>query len=497
MENLKPIESFEEGEKIEPEKNFPKITKNYELYLENDNYSITIEITSNQIISFKAFQINNISYFIYFKEYKYEELLKIFLLQKEYYDNISKIFKFLDNSLSRKKCSLNQGNDKKELKLIIKKTLDYEEIECSISLNKKKLTNEEMIKVLFNEIKEIKLKLLKNNNNNNINNKDKKPENLGIIDRLLEYKNTNNNSFYLSSDNYSYYTFVAYIGLTDNIEYLVYNSLEEKYNINIMRIKDKKNIISLKGHKEKILSIKYYKKDNKTDYLSSKDKNEIIIWDIQNNYNKKFIIQNKIESFLFLFNLFEKDFILLSYKNKNNELYEFKENFPFVKYIFGIKEEKNKTYMILTWFYKNKYYIIELCEKNIFINNIFEDECYAELINANSISGYLYNENYLCVGSKNFGCIRIWDLINKIQIKRIDIPSFAIQEIIYWNNTYSIIRSYDRNNTSNYLFIVNLEEGKIVKRIYASSLCVQKISITQLGECLISSENNYINLYSM
>ena len=146
----------------------------------------------------------------------------------------------------------------------------------------------------------------------------------------------------------------------------------------------------------------------------------IIIWDIQNNYNQKYIIQSDYSSLildaLLLFNYNNKDYILLSssFKNEYSKLYEFKDKTPFVKNIY--ETNKNNTAYMIPWLYNNKYYIIECCPYKISINNIFEDENYTNLSkNPERVHpcGYIYNNNYLCVSDRNNKYIRIWDLVNK------------------------------------------------------------------------------------
>ena len=114
-----------------------------------------------------------------------------------------------------------------------------------------------------------------------------------------------------------------------------------------MRIKDKTIIISLKGHNNKTSVIRYYIKDNKEEYILSCDENKlIIIWDIQNNYNKKYIIQIKyyvyIQEALLLYHIFNKNYILISNTNEYSKLYEFKDNTPFIRNIYGTNENKTK-----------------------------------------------------------------------------------------------------------------------------------------------------------
>ena len=151
-----------------------------------------------------------------------------------------------------------------------------------------------------------------------------------------------------------------------------------------MRINDKTIISSLKGHNTYVLFIKYYIRNNKEEYLLSCDRNQlVIIWDIQNFYNKKYTIQQKysdrIYDALLLFNIFNNDYILLSTvcPREYTKLYEFKENNKFIRNIYGTNT--HCTYCMIPWFYQNKYYIIECTDYKISINNLFEDETYANL----------------------------------------------------------------------------------------------------------------------
>ena len=117
-------------------------------------------------------------------------------------------------------------------------------------------------------------------NNENIEFKGN-PENLKLKENIT---NNHSNTGYLCQ-------FDVYIGIKDNIEYIVYNN-KNNYNIEIMRIKEKRIINSLKGHNTNVRVIKYYKKENKEEYILSSDENKLnIIWDIENNYNIKYKIK--------------------------------------------------------------------------------------------------------------------------------------------------------------------------------------------------------------
>ena len=559
--------------------------KEYELNLEKDTYLLKIDIISKERISFNIRQINNISYYYFYQEYDYQTLIKELVLPAQHYDNIEKIYKFYDTSIEKKKVVLNYDKEKKEMILLLKINIMFDEIESKLYLKENQLTNEEMIKILFNEIRDIKTKKLLplnpiNNENNNIkentnnkelinliNNKDDiinklvtknekmelqikelKEENKKIkesLDKCLKYidEKTNekkkeeelkqkikeeNENFIKQNINVEFKEnpqnlklrdtlttnatscdqrakFTVYIGLQDHIEYLVYNN-KNNNNLDIMRIRDKTVINSLKGHNANTIVIRYYSKDNKEEYLLSSDKNKlVIIWDIQNFYNKKYTIQaqysSNIYDALLLFNVFNKDYILLSNSasNEYSKLYEFKENTPFVKNIHGTND--HTTYFMIPWFYNNKYYLIECSDNKIYINNIFEDENYANLSmdpEGSHYCGYLYNDNFLCVSDYDQQFIRIWDLAKKVIYKQINYDGTDCSyEIIPWNVNYSIF------GCDSSFVIININDGKMVKKIDNSNLGeirgIKKIKMGQLGECLIcsGSSGNSIQLYSL
>ena len=592
---------------INNKENYLLESKEYELKLDNDIYLLKMELKLNDIISLKIRQINDLSFYYYSKDYKYDNLAKLLLLNKDYYDNISKIYKFFDKAISKKKVKLIKTKEK-QIILLLKNIIEFEEVDCKLNLNEMTITNEEMIKILFNEIREIKIKNISNNKDNkeeknnkkyedleskinkltekinllseknqkdkkenekrisiltekvNIlleeNKKDKKEYELKInllnekVNLLIEenkklqklsYKfekilnermnkinkekeendnfikkninvdfkdNPQNLKFneYLTSNHSAanLANFDVYIGLKDHIEYLIYNN-KSNYNLEIMRIKDKTIITSLKGHNSKTRVIRYYSKDNKEEYILSCDKDKlVIIWDIQNNFNKKYTIQSKykgnINDALLLFNIFNNNYILLSseYNNEYSKLYEFKEKTKYVKNIYRTNE--NNTYFIIPWLYKNKYYIIECGYQIISVNNMLEDENYAILKkdpDSNHFWGYIFNDNYLCVSDSDNKFIRIWDLVNKIIYKQIRYEADYSFGIIPWNNIYTIVACFDC------FVIINIEESKMVKKVKLENtnpwlLTIRKIKTIQLGECLIGSDSyNNIRLFSL
>ena len=123
--------------------------KEYELNLEKDTYLLKIDIISKERISFNIRQINNISYYYFYQEYDYQTLIKELVLPAQHYDNIEKIYKFYDTSIEKKKVVLNYDKEKKEMILLLKINIMFDEIESKLYLKENQLTNEEMIKANY------------------------------------------------------------------------------------------------------------------------------------------------------------------------------------------------------------------------------------------------------------------------------------------------------------------------------------------------------------
>ena len=300
--------------------------------------------------------------------------------------------------------------------------------------------------------------------------------------------------------------FEVFIGLKDKIEYIVYQNQNDK-NLNIMRIIDKIIITTLKVGKI-ITIIKYYMKNINEDYLlSSYSTNLINIWDIQKNYSLKYKLEPRyienIHHAILLFNINNKDYMLLSTTSKDNyersKLYKFEDGTPFDKDIYN--SNKNRTNYMISWLYNKKYYIIGLCDGCISINNIFEDENYAHLSKepeGKHRSGFIYKENNLCVNDSTKSNIRIWDLINKTIIKEITYPVLYGLETISWNDKYAIVGCKD------FFVIINIEQKEVsnIEVKDGQVFGIKKIKINKYGECLIASVSrqffaigvNYIDL---
>ena len=569
-------------------------SKNYELKLNLDIYSISMELLSDKIICFKAKKKNNPTMSNYSKDYKYEELIKKLILPKDYYDSIDKIFKFYDLSLQKKKVFLKEDKNKKLLKLSLKKVLDYDEIECNLELYEKQVNKEEIIENIYSSISDIKtnndditnkissifelIKAIKDENDeikknmklileenknfkNSINLLKNENEEIKNNIKLLNKENRNNfekidiklnvlvndnkifkNNFenykeylnkkiieekenkknlekinslpelhfqeYLIDDiKYPYYEF--FIGLIDNIEYLIFTKWENhKYPLFVMKIKENKIIKKIlddvdwdRGGK-----IKYYNTKNKEEFILSNSRKAIIVFDIHDNYEKKYCIEisnatNIIEALF----INDKNYIILKsqkYGDKEGQigLYELKKkNYCLIDYLYETESnEELPVENINLWTYNNKHYCILYPFKNnkIPIINIFEEEYYGTLFiqGFEPKTGYIYNDYLYTIDKYNY-YLRIWDLINKIQYKQIYFGTKGY-DIISWDKNYALILSNEFFN------FIDLEKGEIAKKIetYNNERYIKKIYLNDLGECLlcldvVSSRKGNIGLY--
>ena len=310
--------------------------------------------------------------------------------------------------------------------------------------------------------------------------------------------------------------FEVFISYKDCKEYIIIPNIN--YKLEIFSLLNNKKIISLKGHEDYISSLRYFinKKDYK-EYLKSIEKKiRVIIWDITNNYNIKYDIDD-IEN-----NLIED--CLLVFPINNNENYFIISEFcisddygktDFFSKMFSLNDGhfikniyNNFNYYtirhLLSWYNKknDKYYIIYLTSDNIIIYNLLEDELYAELGNHSEANyfGYLYtkdNNDYLCTSIFLEGYINIWDLYNKNIYKSIDTKINKLNYIIEWNTKYII--ALDGINKS--LKIIDLDTNKVIsnlKRRHMKPKFVKKLYHPIYGESLIIvEEDNSLRLWSI
>ena len=287
--------------------------------------------------------------------------------------------------------------------------------------------------------------------------------------------------------------FDVFIGVRDHVYYVIYNNTRN-YNIEIMNIFNRKIVKSLSGHQAKTSVIKYYLHSVKTEYILSCDTNsKAMIWDVADDFSIKYILRmsdiGRIKDAILLFGIQNKNYLIISRHNNEEftKLYELSKDTPYVRKI--MKSNKNVTYKLIPWKYKDKYYLIELCKGFINIKNIFEDENYARFKMEKGddftyISGYITIDNQLVVNNSYNKTIVFLDLIEKAEIKTINY-SHPAYSLISWNDKYALL-------IGTYIEFIDLENKKISdKKIsYQNTLYgAKKIKNQLLGEALITSDD--------
>ena len=512
-------------------------------YLLTNKKSFLININKIKYELILAFKTDTINFTIIENDNKdifYENTYDLYTIQNildlsnknSCFDGIVKLY---DKAIINKDLSLILKNEKMLIR--IKRIVDYEEniydIELYKTIKNKEIITSELLsdlnllkndfQKLLNENKILKedIKNLKNEMNILCTYKEESEKKLEIMEqklkKLLIYNSNNiqkdikNNSpenlsykydVIINNQNNYLCIFDVFISLNDKIEYLAYGN-KITNNIDIMNLRNNTLSKLLIGHIRGIRTLKYFLNETfQKDYLISSDKNQIIIiWDISSNYNILHKINTEyfgnICSTLLLFSINNNDYILTSsaHNNEHTRIYSFKEG----NFIKNIKNtEKNQTLNLIHWIYNNKNYIIELCANKISINNLLNDENYAELIaepESFHQSGFIYKENYLYCSSEK-GFIRIWDLKNKIFTNSIQVQG-CVYGIILWSNEYLISANY----TNNSLDIVDIEKCKVINQIKTTheesgKVCfLKKIHHSNYGKCLLSSGDNTIKIY--
>lgn len=371
-----------------------------------------------------------------------------------------------------------------------------------------KIINENIITNKFNYIMDISNKINKKINSekyseymNKKNYKFKSNPNLKFNTYIVK-----NNDSHGKND-----TFEVYLSYKDNKDYFVSPNMKT-HNLDIYTLIDNKKIISLKGHKNYITTVKYFFNDRDcNEYLISADHNKIvIIWDITNNYDMKIQIYTKykkdINSCILSFLCNYGNFIITSTEHSSPYLEKaatkvFSLNSGnFIKYISG--SNKTMTYYLLNWHNKksNKYYVIQFTDKKILISNLLEDEIYSEISNRSEFGYILYenNKEYLCFSSPFEKCINIWDLNDNCMFKIIYLEIGYSFKALPWNNKYIIC--YDRFDQ--FFKIIDIINERIISKMknieFKELLNIKKIKHPIYGEALLSChKDNSIKLWTI
>ncbi len=309
--------------------------KEYELLLNREKIKLTMKINPEEVILFKVKNKNN----LYLKEYKYNELIKTFLLVKDYYNNINKVFNFLDISFSRKKISLLDDKDQTIIKLKLKKNIDYDKVDCYLYLK------------LFDEQKEQMDKLINNNiDYKNIYESIKKENEK--IKESYEFIKKENNEIKVSFESIK----KENEKIKENYEFIKKENNDIKISIESIKKENEKikeSIEPIKNENNRIkANIESIKKENREIKASNeklKDDIEILKKDNEKMGNNYKFLLNMVEENVDKENENEENDIkendeIKNNKNENKHLNEIKKysiplKFQYVEYI--IKDSKN------------------------------------------------------------------------------------------------------------------------------------------------------------
>ena len=293
------------------------------------------------------------------------------------------------------------------------------------------------------------------------------------------------------------------------------NPYSKDFNISLVRLKDNKEKTKLEGHIARLKVIKYFydKYTNKKYIVSSDRKNKVIIWDINNGYNKLFEnifddYDNCINDILMLF-INNQIYLVITSLSVNGATKIINLNFSKetkINSTIEISESQGFTKFSLSYWHNekyNNYYIIQTGKNKVLINEYQNKEKYAEINTSNeyrnNISSLVYtknNSNFLLICS-NFGLIIIYDLLNKIIFEEIKIENAYLINVIKWNENYFV--TIDANKKS--IILIDMNCYKIInvvkiKEIFGHERFLRKVRHPIYGEALISIGNDYkIKLY--
>ena len=426
----------------------------------------------------------------------------------------------LINQISKK---IDEINNKKNEKGVIINDINNKNVKIENNIVKKL---EEKIKDINNKLKDQlddnKIKELYNNMNKNYNELREKINHYVYINKInYEFKNEPVNLRYKEDITYTNTNagwndmFEIFISFKDNKEYLVSPNINN-YNLDIFEFLENEKILSLRGHKNDIRTVRYFfNQKDYNEYLISADDNKIVIvWDITNNYNIKQQIDTKYGNNIYSCLLFfphnnANNYIITStYNDSDNmdnsatKVYSL-DNGRLMKYINN--SNYNAIYYLLLWYNKknNRYNIIQFSYLKILINDLMDNEIYYELIQepeTDHFSGFIFNKDntdFLCSSSEN-GYINIWNLYSKQIFKVINTNKCLLAHIIQWNNQYMIVADF--NNKA--FIVVDLYDDDIISIINAQHTkevkSIKKINHPIFGESLLScSKDNIIKLWTM
>ena len=428
--------------------------------------------------------------------------------------NLNKVFikEIIFNNSMKLLFSLDNINEEKKIEMILNynKEIEQDSFKDFIELVKYLNNLKEEIKILKQEIKE--LKMINNNSNNRIYEISKE-----INIKMSSGKN-NFNSLYplyiqysksLASDySNAHYaldnTFSIFKSL-NNIIYIIYSNKSRSiisYNLIInQKISEIKN-----AHNDYITNFRHYldeiKKVDLIMSISSID-NNIKVWDIYKwnllcdikNINNKGSLHSACFLNLKIGNNYINYIITCNDNYYNSELikvFDFNGN-----KIKEINNSNDRTFFIDCYYdnIKGKYYIITGNNSYIKSYDFNENIIYHKYCDKNDCddgdkedhdSIIIINEEITkIIESSEDGNIRIWDFHSGILLKKISISQHKLYGICLWSNDYLIVSCEDKT-----LKIIDLKREIIINNLMENEtiIAIKTIIHPNYGKCLITQD---------
>ena len=433
----------------------PKIikleSKKYNLFAnDNNNYELKMEAFNTEKLIFKIHQVNQLTINSYEKTFSYEEIAKILLLETNYYNNIQKVFKFCDNAFTKGIVKIFPEKENKRIKFLLKKRMDFEEVDCQFYLYEKLTNKDEIIQILIEEINEIKRFRHDNNEENNINiNNIKSTNDISSIKELNEKINklTEKNELFEAQLN----------SIVDENNKLR-NKIIEMEKI-IQNFESKLSKDGSNSNKNEIIKEQSNSQNSSSNYIDLNSPNKLKFKEIiTNNHSnsgwlRQFVVYKNISD--------NQDYLVINNKsNYNIDIYLINNK----KKVVSLKGHKTKV-SVIKYFTKNNRQFLLSCDENRIVF-IWYLDTYAYILKSNlKMLGYVWDAAILlnmqgldiCIFPSNNEkeCTRVYNINNNLQL---------ISEI---NGTYT--------NKTNFVILWNYNYN-----YYLIELCSSKISINNI-----------------
>lgn len=277
--------------------------------------------------------------------------------------------------------------------------------------------------------------------------------------------------------------------------FLIYPT--NSYNINVYSFEQNKVIKEIvKPHSNYILTCKYFSYKGNDYILSSSYDKKIKVFDIKNNYNNLFTIENPhsgsfiLASFIEDLNNKNKAFIISATGNEKIKIWDFNTK---GKLLYSLNNSSSSYINFINSFYdkdSQKFYVITATNHGI---NVYDLES-KELIRNFEQSGDGHNHlsafmkkldgSLKVVESARSGqAVRVWDFHTGQLVTKIAVNVW-MRGICLWNERFLF-----GGGSNGGVKLFDLKEKKEIKEFKGhggSVNCVRKIKLNKLGEALIS-----------